>query len=298
MAALPTHSHHRAPLVHFLSKGLDSTTAASLLHCSASYVRQAKRKDWSDSDLLQDKYARDVKRQKTDPAVLTELCDFLAASCPTKSGERSITYRQYVSDDALYQAYSTTALSPLSLHTFSDIKQWMRVKHAGKYLVSRAQWKERKKQCCSTLFIFVFKGNTLIILCSLLLLIFPLFVDDRVSSTAPAASASSNSHLSSLQLRPPHSEWSSVKKCSAANVTNSCVFATPSAPAQQVSAPTSLFAHPDGFYLRVSYPENWTQDRNFHRSRFHHCYGVHRSNRPPLQGISRFSLRLRRDKQE
>ena len=123
MAALPTHSHHRATLVHFLSKGLDSTTAASLLHCSASYVRQVKRKDWSDSDLLQDKYARDVKRQKTDPAVLTELCDFLAASCPTKSGERSITYRQYVSDDALYQAYSTTALSPLSFHTFSDIKQ-------------------------------------------------------------------------------------------------------------------------------------------------------------------------------
>jgi len=39
-----------------------------------------------------------------------------------------------VSDDALYQAYVTTALAPVSFHTFYNIKGWMRVKHAGKYL--------------------------------------------------------------------------------------------------------------------------------------------------------------------
>ena len=134
MRTFPPHSHHRAPLVHHLSRGLDSTTAAHLLHCSPSYVRQCKRKNYSDADLLQDKYARDVKRQRTDPAVLTELCEFLAASCPTKSGDRSTTFHQYVSDDALYQAYCTTALAPVSDHTFYNIKKWMRVKHAGKYL--------------------------------------------------------------------------------------------------------------------------------------------------------------------
>ena len=83
---------------------------------------------------MQDKYARDVKRQKTDPSVLSTLCDFLAASCPTKSGDRCVTYHQYVSDDALYQAYSTTCFPAVSFHTFYNIKQWMRVKHAGKYL--------------------------------------------------------------------------------------------------------------------------------------------------------------------
>jgi hypothetical protein len=134
MAALPVHSHHRAPLIHYLSEGLDSTTAATLLHTSASYVRQCRRKDYSNSDLLQDLYARDVSRQKTDPSVLTQLCDFIAASCPTKSGDRCVTYHQYVSDDALYQAYCTTFFPAVSFHTFYNIKQWMRVKHAGKYL--------------------------------------------------------------------------------------------------------------------------------------------------------------------
>jgi hypothetical protein len=134
MSDLPQYSHHRAPLLHYLTRNIPSITAAALFHTSASYVRQCKRKDYSDSDLLQDRYARDVKRQKTQPAVLTELCEFLAASCPTNSGDRSVTYHQYVSDDALYQAYSTTCFPAVSFHTFSNIKQWMRVKHAGKYL--------------------------------------------------------------------------------------------------------------------------------------------------------------------
>ena len=134
MSLLPIHSHHRAPLVHFLSAGLTSTQAAAILHTSASYVRQCKRKDYSECDLLQDRYARDVKRQKTDPSVLTELCDFLATSCPTKSGDRCVTYHQYVSDDTLYEQYMTTVMAPVSFHTFYNIKQWMRVRHAGKYL--------------------------------------------------------------------------------------------------------------------------------------------------------------------
>ena len=65
---------------------------------------------------------------------MTELCEFLAASCPTKSGEKSVTYHQYVSDDALYQAYFTTSIAPVSFSTFYNIKRWMRIKHAGKYL--------------------------------------------------------------------------------------------------------------------------------------------------------------------
>jgi hypothetical protein len=60
------------------------------------------------------RYARDVKRQKTDPSVLQELCDFLVAACPTKSGDRCVTYHQYVTDDSLYQAYVTSALAPVS----------------------------------------------------------------------------------------------------------------------------------------------------------------------------------------
>jgi len=133
LSALPPHSHHRAPLVHFLSAGLDSTTAASLLHTSASYVRQCKRNDYSDSDLLQDKYARDVKRQKTAPSVIQELMEYIINACPTKSGSRHQTFRQYITDDALYQGYLTSVAAPVSFNTFMRIKQWLRVKHAGKY---------------------------------------------------------------------------------------------------------------------------------------------------------------------
>jgi hypothetical protein len=55
MHGLPVHSHHRAALLHALAKDLPSTTAAKLFGTSDSYVRQVKRKDYSDSDLMQDR---------------------------------------------------------------------------------------------------------------------------------------------------------------------------------------------------------------------------------------------------
>jgi hypothetical protein len=134
MAALPVHSHHRAPLLNALSRHLPSTTAASLLHAAPSTIRNAKRKDYSGSDLLQDKYARGVKRQKTAPARLEQLYDFLAAACPTKSGERSVTFHQYTTDASLYAAYCQFTPRPLSFHTFYDKKRWLRVRRAGRYL--------------------------------------------------------------------------------------------------------------------------------------------------------------------
>lgn len=108
MAALPVHSHHRAPLLHQLSQGISSAAAAPLLHASASYIRECKRKDYSGSDLLQDKYARDVKRQKLPEATLASVFSFLTAACPTPSGSRSLTFKQYVKDDILYTAYKDT----------------------------------------------------------------------------------------------------------------------------------------------------------------------------------------------
>src|SRR5680860_20640 len=64
MAALPTHSHHRAPLLHALSHHIPSSTAATLLHAAPSTVRNAKRKDYSDADLVQQRYASGVKRRR------------------------------------------------------------------------------------------------------------------------------------------------------------------------------------------------------------------------------------------
>jgi len=53
MASLPVHSHHRAPLLKALSQHLPSSTAATLLHAAPSTIRNAKRKDYSMSDLVQ-----------------------------------------------------------------------------------------------------------------------------------------------------------------------------------------------------------------------------------------------------
>lgn len=68
MAQLPVHSHHRAPLVQVLSRDLSSTVAAAALHTSASYVRQCKRKDYSDADLYHEKSVwNENQRQPVTP---------------------------------------------------------------------------------------------------------------------------------------------------------------------------------------------------------------------------------------
>lgn len=53
MATLPVHSHNRAPLLSALSQHLPSTTASTLLHAAPSTIRNAKRKDYSMADLVQ-----------------------------------------------------------------------------------------------------------------------------------------------------------------------------------------------------------------------------------------------------
>lgn len=134
MASLPTHSHHRAHLLAILSSNIPSTTAAPLLHASASYIRSAKRKDHSSSDLLQAKYPSGVKRHRLADERVEQLCDFVATACPTKSGESSVTYHQFVTDTALYTSYCSSSAAPVSFNTFSRVKRWMRVRRAGRYL--------------------------------------------------------------------------------------------------------------------------------------------------------------------
>jgi len=133
MASLPTHSHHRAPLLSILTHNIPSPIAAPLLHASDSYIRNVKRKDLCSSNLLQAKYAAGVKRQRTAPERQAQLCDFIATACPTKSGERSVTYHQYTTDSSLYSAYCQTTPTPVSFNTFYLVKRWMRVRRAGRY---------------------------------------------------------------------------------------------------------------------------------------------------------------------
>jgi hypothetical protein len=105
MASLPTHSHHRAPLLSALSSDIPSSAAASLLHASPSYIRDCKRKDYSGSDLLQQKYPAGVKRQRLSDDTLGRVFTFLVGACPTPSGSKHVTFKQYVKDDDLYEAY-------------------------------------------------------------------------------------------------------------------------------------------------------------------------------------------------
>jgi hypothetical protein len=80
------------------------------------------------------RYAHAVKRQKTSAVTQAATCDFIAGACPTKSGDRHLTYHQFVTDDALYNAYKQCVAQPVSFSTFAKYKQWMRVVHEGKYL--------------------------------------------------------------------------------------------------------------------------------------------------------------------
>src|SRR5680860_99571 len=136
MAALPVHSHHRAPLLHALSQHLPSSTAAPLLHASPSYIRDCKRKDYSQSDLLTQKYQPGTKRQRLSDDTLHAVVDSIVAGCPPHSGSRSLTFTQHIGDDALYQQYKDgrpPGIPAVSLHTFLRLKHWLRVRRAGKY---------------------------------------------------------------------------------------------------------------------------------------------------------------------
>jgi len=134
MATLPVHSHHRAPLLHTLSQHIPSTTAATLLHAAPSTVRNAKRGDYSGSDLLQQHYPHGVKRQKLSSERRAELTDFLDVACPTKSGERHHTHHQFTTNQLLYDSYRRFTANPISFHSFLLFKRLMRVRQAGRYL--------------------------------------------------------------------------------------------------------------------------------------------------------------------
>ena len=133
MHQLPVHSHHRAPLIYHLSRDLPSTTAAKLLHTTASYVRQCKRKSYDDADLLQEKYSHHVKRPKLHEGRVTEVMEYLTTACPTKSGSRHVTYYQYIGDDALYEGYRQTTQQPVCFNTFNKLKSFLRVRKKTKY---------------------------------------------------------------------------------------------------------------------------------------------------------------------
>ena len=75
-----------------------------------------------------------MKRRKLHEGRVTEVFDFLTTACPTKSGSRHVTYYQYTTDDALYQAYRTSSQQPVSLNTFHKLKGFLRVRKKKKYL--------------------------------------------------------------------------------------------------------------------------------------------------------------------
>lgn len=125
--SLPVHSHHRAPLLHHLSQNITSTEAAAAFNTSASYIRECKRKNMSDSDLLTQKYSSDVKRQKFNDATINHAMNFIIDNCPTKSGSSIIQPRQYLNDAELYTNYLSSnpkeEITLVSLNTFMKYKK-------------------------------------------------------------------------------------------------------------------------------------------------------------------------------
>jgi hypothetical protein len=134
--SLPSHSHHKAPLLHFLSKGITSTNASEYFNISSSYIRECKRKNQEQSDLLIQKYSSGVKRQKLSDETINHIMNYLIDNCPTKSGSSRIEYRQYINDYELYDNYLKTKkdnMYMVSISTFIRLKKWLRVKKIKSY---------------------------------------------------------------------------------------------------------------------------------------------------------------------
>jgi hypothetical protein len=138
LLSLPPHSHHRAALLHQLSQGLTSHVAAAVFGASASYIRACKRKTYDDADLVKEKYAHGVKRQKLEDGTVNQLFHCLTDNCPTRSGSKQPTLYQYVTDGVLFQTYLQATISkddhpPVSFSTFLKLKHWMRVRKVHQY---------------------------------------------------------------------------------------------------------------------------------------------------------------------
>jgi hypothetical protein len=136
LQSLPVHSHHRAPLLHHLAQGLTSTQASEYLISSASYIRECKRKNQDESDLLNEKYSSDVKRQKLPAEVILHLLNYIKDNCPTKSGSPRVELRQYVNDAELYQGYVASkreGIDIVCLNTFIQYKHELGVKRVKSY---------------------------------------------------------------------------------------------------------------------------------------------------------------------
>jgi hypothetical protein len=103
MAALPAHSHHRAPLLHALSDELPSSAAAPLLHASPSYIRDCKRKNYDSSDLFTQKYQPGTHRARLSADIYAAVFNFLAEACAPLTSHGA--YKQFVKDDDLFQEY-------------------------------------------------------------------------------------------------------------------------------------------------------------------------------------------------
>ena len=133
---LPTHSHHRAPLIHHLTQNITSTEAATAIKQSASYIRQCKRKNQDESDLMTGKYSQGVKRQKLGDSSINNIFNFIKDNCPVKSGSNQIRYRQYMNDEDLYKLYSQTVppnIHVVCLKTFNIYKKQLNVRKVRSY---------------------------------------------------------------------------------------------------------------------------------------------------------------------
>ena len=135
--SLPPHSHHRGPLLHFLSQNITSTEAAVAFTSSASYIRDCKRKNMDASDLVNQKYSDDTKRQRLSDDRVNHLMNFITDNCPPKSGSATLMYRQYVGDQELYDRY-LSAPNPANVklicfNTFVKHKKWLRVRKLQSY---------------------------------------------------------------------------------------------------------------------------------------------------------------------
>jgi hypothetical protein len=106
MQQLPKHSHLRKPLLHYLAANIHPTIAASLFGVSPSLVKASllSSYDPSHGDLFR-KYTVGTRRSKIPDVEKEVITDWIKLSCPPRSGSASEIYRQYHTDQQLYQDY-------------------------------------------------------------------------------------------------------------------------------------------------------------------------------------------------
>jgi hypothetical protein len=140
---LPVHSHNRSELLHHLTQGIQTHTAADIFNVCDTTIRNAVNN--TDQGDLFTKYRPGTHRRSRSDDERSFVHAFVRNSCPPRSGEKQERYYQYLTDKALYEEYTDYVSThnndhPIDKHIILCYDSFIKLKCELRISIRRAYW--------------------------------------------------------------------------------------------------------------------------------------------------------------